>query len=127
MIATDAVEAYYDSWKHGAEHFDENRLRQVLDPNLDFHGSIAGHRVGAEGFIRGVGDIARALKSFRMIQCLRQGNEAAAIYECDLARPEGTFRFAEFFRVEDGRIVSLNLCYDGTEFRKLSPAPPPAP
>jgi hypothetical protein len=127
VIAIDAVEAYYDSWKYGADHFDESRLREILDPNLDFHGSIAGHRVGAEGFIKGVGDVARALKSFRMIQLLRQGNEAAAIYECELTRPEGTFRFAEFFRVEDGRIVSLNLCYDGTEFRKLSPGQPPAP
>lgn len=127
MIATDAVEAYYDSWKYGPEHFDEDRLREILHPNLDFHGSIAGHRVGAEGFIKGVGDIARALKSFRMIQLIRQGNEAAAIYECELARPEGTFRFAEFFKVENGRIVNLNLCYDGTEFRKLSPVRPPAP
>jgi ketosteroid isomerase-like protein len=127
VIATDPVEAYYDSWKYGAEHFDEDRLREVLDPNLDFFGSIAGHRTGAEGFIRGVGDIARALKSFRMIQLLRDGNQAAAIYECELTRPEGTFRFAEFFTVENGRIVSLNLCYDGTEFRKLSPAPPQEP
>ena len=121
MIATDAVEAYYASWKNGPEHFDEERLREILDPNLDFHGSIAGHRVGAEGFIKGVGDIARALKSFRMIQLLRDGNQAAAIYECELTHPVGTFRFAEFFRVENGRIASLNLCYDGTEFRKLAP------
>ena len=123
----DAVEAYYESWKNGPECFDEERLREVLDPRLDFHGSIAGHRVGAEGFIKGVGDIARALKSFRMIQFLREGNEAAAMYECELSRPAGIFRFAEFFRIENGRIVSLNLCYDGTEFRKLSPARPPAP
>ena len=116
---TDVVQAYYTSWSNGPDRFDEAGLRDILAPDLQFHGSIAGPRVGAEPFIKGVADIARALKSFRMIQFVTQGSEAAAIYECDLTRPRGTFMFAEFFRVEHGKIQSLNLTYDGTEFRKL--------
>jgi len=122
MTASEVVNAYYESWKHGPAAFDEERLRQILAPDLQFHGSIAGHRVGAEPFIKGVADIAGALKSFRMVQMLHEDDQVAAIYECDLTRPEGTFRFAEFFRVADGKIRTLNLSYDGTEFRKLAPA-----
>ena len=56
-----------------------------------------------------------------------QGDQVAVLYECDLSRPDGTTMFAEFFRVADGKIKSLNLSYDGTEFRKLSPARLPIP
>jgi hypothetical protein len=118
MNATEVVDAYYDSWING---FDETRLRSILHPELEFNGPLAGQRVGAEPFIRGVADIARALKSFRWIQRIDGDDEVAAMYECDLSRPEGTFRFAEFFRVENCKIRSLNLSYDGTEFRKLTP------
>jgi ketosteroid isomerase-like protein len=126
MSATEVVNGYYESWSNGASAFDESHLRSVLHPDLEFYGPLAGHRTGAEPFIKGVADIARALKSFRMIQRIDGDDQAAALYECELSRPEGTFHFAEFFRVEDGRIRSLNLMYDGTEFRKLAPAPPPS-
>jgi ketosteroid isomerase-like protein len=127
MTAGEVVKTYYASWTAGPNAFDEQRLRQVLHPQLDFRGSVAGQRTGAEPFIKGVANIARALKSFRMMQWLEQDDQVAAVYECDLAQPAGTFMFAEFFRVAEGRITSLNLSYDGTEFRKLSPAQPPAP
>lgn len=44
----------------------------------------------------------------------------AVLYDCELTRPAGTHRFAEFFRVEDGRITELRLLFDATEYRKLA-------
>jgi ketosteroid isomerase-like protein len=119
MTAQELVSAYYDSWTHGA--FDEERLQAILAEDLVFEGPLAGHRVGAEGFIRGVHGVAQALKEFRLIQRLDNGDEVSVLYECDLTRPNGTHRFAEFFRVENGRIQAINLLYDGTEWRKLAP------
>jgi len=113
------VDAYYASWTAGLDSFDEARLREVLAPDLDFTGTLAGHRVGAEGFLKGVAGVAAVVRSFSVVQRLEYGNEVAVLYDCELSRPAGVCRFAEFFRVEDGRIRSINLVYDGTEWRKL--------
>ncbi|MBV9898637.1 MAG: nuclear transport factor 2 family protein [Chloroflexi bacterium] len=119
MTAQELVNAYYTSWTNGA--FDEPQLRSILAPDLVFEGPLAGHRVGADGFIRGVENVSKALKAFRLIQRLDNGNEVSVLYDCDLTRPPGTHRFAEFFRIENDRIQAINLLYDGTEWRKLTP------
>ena len=119
--AADLVNAYYASWTGGPDAFDEPTLRDILAPDLVFDGPLAGHRIGAEGFIRGVQAVGAACKSFGVLQQLVQGNEMAVLYDCELTRPAGTHRFAEFFRIENGRIQSINLLYDGTEWRKLAP------
>jgi hypothetical protein len=82
-----------------------------------FEGPVAGRRVGAEPFIVGLGRIAAALTDLRMIKLFQSGNEAVALYDADLTRPEGTFRFAECFRVENGRIQEIKLVFDATKFR----------
>jgi hypothetical protein len=113
------VDGYYASWSRGLADFDEARLREILAPDLDFTGTLAGHRVGAEGFLRGVAGVAEVVRSFTLVQRIEQGNEIGVLYDCELSRPAGVCRFAEFFRVEGGRIQSINLVYDGTEWRKL--------
>jgi ketosteroid isomerase-like protein len=119
MTAQELVSAYYASWTGGAEAFDEDQLRTILAPDLVFDGPLAGHRVGADYFIQGVHNVAKAVKDFRVVQRLDQSEEVSVLYECDMTRPEGTHRFAEFFRIQDGRIQGINLLYDGTEWRKL--------
>lgn len=120
MTAQELVDAYYSSWTGGIGDFDEDKLRRVLAPGLVFEGPLAGHRVGAEGFIRGVRDVSSALTSFRLLQRLDRGDEVAVLYDCDLTRPSGTHRFAEFFRIDNGCIQQVRLLYDGTEWRKLA-------
>lgn len=120
MTPHELVDAYYASWTDGIDAFDEQALRRVLAPDLVFEGPLAGHRLGADGFIRGVRDVSSALKSFRLLQRLDQGDQVAVLYDCDLSRPNGTHRFAEFFRIANGRIQELSLLYDGTEWRKLA-------
>jgi hypothetical protein len=50
---------------------------------------------------------------------LEQGNQVAVLYDCELTRPAGMQRFAEFFKIDGDRIASIKLMYDGTEWRKL--------
>lgn len=113
--AGETVRGYYDILKDGKASFDEERLRAILAPDLAFEGPIAGHRVGAEAFIKGVFGFAATMTSLAMVQQLHVGDEAATLYDAEM--PGGTVRFAEFFRVADGRIQSLRLLFDATEYR----------
>jgi hypothetical protein len=112
------IEDYYASWRHGISSFDEARVKGVLVENLDFEGPIAGKRQGAAGFIGGLKRFVEGLRApIQILQQIDSGNQAAVLYDADL--PEGTMRFAEFFRVGDGQIQSIKLLYDAAQYRAL--------
>jgi hypothetical protein len=71
---------------------------------------------GLERFVRG-------LIALRVVQMVQDGNETAVLHDCDLTMPEGTFRFAEFIRVDD-KIRQDRLVFDTVEFRKAAAAAP---
>jgi len=50
-----------------------------------------------------------------MVHQLYAGATVATLYDAEM--PGGTVRFAEFFHVEDGKIQTLRLLYDATEYR----------
>lgn len=112
---TDTVRRYYDILQAGADAFDEDRLRRLLAPDLDFEGPIAGRRTGAEPFIKGVSGFVHAARHIEFIHQLYAGDRAAVLYDAKL--PGGFVRFAEFFELAAGRIRSLRLMYDPAEFR----------
>jgi hypothetical protein len=112
------IDDYYASWRTGISSVDETRLQGVLAANLDFEGPIAGKRQGAVGFIGGLKRFVEGLRGpIHVLQQIDSGDEAAVLYDADL--PEGTMRFAEFFRVDAGRIQSITLLYDATQYRAL--------
>lgn len=116
--AADLIEEYYRSWRGGISSFDESRVRDVLDENLDFEGPIAGKRRGAAGFIGGLKRFVEGLQApIHMLDQIDSQNHVAVLYDANL--PAGTMRFAEFFRVGDGRIQSIKLLYDATQYRAL--------
>jgi ketosteroid isomerase-like protein len=112
------IDAYYDSWRNGISSFDEPRVNAILAEDLDFEGPIAGKRQGARGFVVGLTRFVEGLQApIRVLQQVDSGHEAAALYDADL--PEGTMRFAEFFRVDEGRIKAIKLLYDAAQYRAL--------
>jgi ketosteroid isomerase-like protein len=114
----DLIEDYYASWRNGSASFDEARVTSVLADNLDFEGPIAGKRKGATGFIGGLKRFVEGLRGpIRVLQQLDSGDQAAFLYDADL--PEGTMRFVEFFKVGDGRIQSIKLVYDASQYVAL--------
>lgn len=113
--AGQVVQAYYDILKEGTASFDEGRLRAILASDLVFEGPIAGHVVGAERFIKGVSGFVETVRSLNMLHQLRAGDMAAALYDAEM--PGGTVRFAEFLQIKGGKIQSLRLLYDATEYR----------
>ena len=110
-----SVHVYYDLLQGGAASFDEDRLRAILAPDLAFEGPIAGHRVGAEMFIRGVAGFAQTMRHLTMLQMLDAVDETAALYDADM--PGGTVRFAEFFQATDGTLRSLRVLFDPAAYR----------
>ena len=106
----DTIDTYYEI----LGDFDAERLRAILAPDLDFEGSIAGRRSGADAFIAGAAGFAAAARRITM----RQREPTAALYDAEL--PGGTVRFAEFFQIEDGRISTLRLHYDAAAFRSAT-------
>jgi len=113
------VQAYYDSWKNGMASYDEARLRGILAPDLRFEGPIAGKREGREPFLVGLADFVRALKAYQLVRQVHAGDEASALYDCNVGASAGTLRFAEFVRVENDRIQEIKLLYDAGEFKRL--------
>jgi hypothetical protein len=112
------VNAYYDSWRNGITSFDQTRIGAALAEDLDFEGPIAGKRRGAAGFIGGLTRFVEGLQApISILHRVDAGDEAAALYDADL--PGGTMRFAEFFHVESGRIQSIRLLYDASQYRAL--------
>jgi ketosteroid isomerase-like protein len=109
------VRAYYDILTGGMATFDPARLRAILAADLLFEGPIAGHVVGAERFSKGVTGFIQTMRSLTMVHQLYAGDTAATLYDAEM--PGGTVRFAEFFHVEDGKIQTLRLLYDATEYR----------
>jgi hypothetical protein len=60
------IETYYEILQSGADPFDPEQLRAILDPQLVFEGPIAGHRVGAEPFCKGVVGFVNVLQHLEM-------------------------------------------------------------
>ena len=110
------VRAYYDSWKHGGERLDEARLRRVLHPQLHFE-SPMGAETQLDNFLQRLRRFTPSLKSLHMLQLFASGDEAAALYDCELLPPILGLRCTEIFRAEGGQIVSLHLVFDATPFK----------
>lgn len=113
--AAQIVHVYYEILKSGTATVDDTRLRAILATDLVFEGPIAGHVVGAERFIKGVSGFIETVRSITMLHELHSQDTVATLY--DARMPGGTVRFAEFFRIEDGKIQSLRLLYDPAEYR----------
>jgi len=119
-LTTDVIEAYYATWRNGIDAFDEAGLRRLLAADFVYEGPIAGRRPGVESFVPGLKAFVKTLQGLRMIAQLRNGSEAAFLYDCDVSQPASTFRFAEFLRIGDGQIHEIKLVFDATEFRKAA-------
>src|SRR5437588_4102038 len=112
------IDTYYGSWRDGISTFDEARVQGVLAEDLDFEGPIAGKRRGAAGFVGGLKRFVEGLQApIHVLHQVDSGDQAAVMYDADL--PKGTMRFAEFFRVGEGRIQSIRLLYDAAQYRAL--------
>ncbi len=114
---TSTIETYYEILRSGAAGFDPEKLRAILAPDLVFEGPIAGHRIGAKPFCKGVVGFVTALRHLEMRQLLVTEGHAASLYDAKL--PGGNCRFAEFFEIDAGVITTLRLLFDPKRYVEL--------
>jgi hypothetical protein len=108
------VRKYYESWTKG----EMPRARACLADELDFQGPIDKF-TNADEFIKALAGFASMLERVVLLQELYAADEASLLYDCVTASPAGTIRTAEFFRLQNGKIVQIRLVFDATELRKL--------
>jgi hypothetical protein len=113
QTAGNIVRSYHDAWTTG----DLATARTYLADDVDFQGPIERYN-SADQFAQALGGFAGMLIRVDLVQEHYSTDGAALLYDCVTA-PVGTIRTAEFFRLENGRIVQIRLVFDATELRKL--------
>lgn len=114
--APPVLQQYYRILTGGSQAYGHgDMLRPLLSDHLDFTGSLAGHRPDCtEGFLHGVAGFIATVSTLEVVHEVQDGSRSAVLY--DAGFPGGTVRFAEFFTLEDGRISTLHLHYDGPDY-----------
>lgn len=114
--APQTVRDYYEAILAGTERYgDGAALATVLHPDLDFEGPLAGRRVGAAGFLRGVAGFVGVVRGVDVIAQAHADGTSAILYDAHL--PGGAVRFSEFFEIAaDGLVRSLRIHYDGGDY-----------
>ncbi len=109
----DAVRAYLDAFFAGRP--DLERVRRLLHDDFTFVGPLM-TADSADGFIAKVRGMMAEGGGGEMRHELRRliadGENVAALYDFLGPGPDGRIAFAEWFRVVDGRIASIELHYD---------------
>jgi len=114
------VRAYYDGWKGLPGRCDEGILHRVLHPRLQFESPVSKYDT-LEAFLPGLTRFNGTVRARHMLQMFANGDEAAAIYDCELTAPVDSLRCAEIFRVEGGCICSIRLVFDASAYNKPKP------
>ncbi|MDA8438519.1 MAG: hypothetical protein M0Z51_06620 [Propionibacterium sp.] len=90
-------------------------MRELLTDHLDFTGPLAGRRPDStDGFLRGVAGFIDTVLAIDIIQDVHDAHGSAVLYTATM--PGGPMVFAEFFTVDDDRIGTLRLHYNGPEY-----------
>lgn len=110
-----AIESYYASWSSGT--FDRERYNQAVAPDLEFRGSIDTVD-GRDAFWQGVQEFAAMVESVSFHAKVIQGDSGFVLYDC-VTKPVGVMRFAEHFKVVDGKISKIKLVFDSIKLRPL--------
>jgi hypothetical protein len=61
----------------------------------------------ADGFISSLRQFKAMVRGFTILQSIFNETGAALLYDCDTASHSGDIRTAEFFRVQEGKIVEI--------------------
>jgi ketosteroid isomerase-like protein len=107
-----AVTTYFEAWTHG--RIDE--AFAVLADDLVFVGPTASY-ASAAAFRPALEGFAKMTRSARLTHLVVDGEQAAMLYDCDLA-PIGPLRIASFFRVEGKKIRWYETQFDATLLRR---------
>jgi len=110
-----AIDNYYGSWASGELRRD--RYDAAVSDDLEFRGSIDSVD-GKEPFWAAVQEFKQLAQSVTVHAKVIDGDEGFVLYDCH-TQPLGDLRFAEHFKVVDGKISQIRLVFDSIKLRPL--------
>jgi limonene-1,2-epoxide hydrolase len=105
----DVVEQYVDAFAGK----DVKKMRSFLsDTNFSFKGPMQVFAT-ADDFAAALVPLVPIIQSVDVKKVIADGNDVCMFYDLATTVPSiGTTRIAELFRVENGKIISINLYFD---------------
>lgn len=114
--AVDVVNRFYDV----CNNRQGEGLEGLVTSDVTFEGPLM-KLSGSPQYLSTVGPFLKFHKGMRMLRQFEDGGHVCSIYEMTLGTPAGgslTLAFADWIRVEGGRVAEQKLYYDPREFAK---------
>ena len=118
MTVHEIIKQFYDGLAHKNDEWQKHVAFDVVFSDA----SKKLHVEGKEAFIQSFTTFLRAVENVQLKQLIVEGGNACAVVSYDYISPEGTKLHqddAEVWKVVDGKIVSLTIYFDITEFRSF--------
>ncbi len=118
MMIKETITAFYNSLAEKNDAWQKNLASDVAFSDA----SKKLHAEGREAFIQSFTSFLRAVEKVQMRQLIVEGPDACAVVSYDYVSPKGNRLHqddAEVWKVVDGKIVSLTIYFDITEFRSF--------
>jgi hypothetical protein len=109
----EVVEQYFDAWTSG--NFDA--ARALLRDDMSFRGPIDTFD-NADALLASIKGLAQIVTGSKRRGLIADGGQVAVIYDLH-TQPVPTSHVAEWYRVEDGKIVSMEAFFDARPFAAL--------
>lgn len=116
MATREVIERFYDSLARK-----DTRWQEDLADDVSFSDASGRLRAqGRDGFINSFTPFLRSVAGVRLKQLIVDDGAAAAVVGYDYTNPKGEHLQqddAEVWKIEDGKVKSLTIYFDITEFR----------
>lgn len=110
-----AIDNYYASWTTGT--LDREKYNQAVADDFEFRGSIDSVD-GRDNFWGAVQEFTAIIDSVKFHSTVVQGDEGFVLYDA-VTKPVGEMRFAEHFKVKNGKIAKVRLVFDSHKLRPM--------
>ena len=118
MAIKEIIQSFYNGIAQKNDEWKVNLAENVVFSDA----SNKLHAEGKEAFIQSFTGFLRAVESIQINQLIIEVNNACAVISYTYISPKGDTLHqndAEIWKVEDGKIVSLAIYFDITEFRNF--------
>ena len=96
---------------------DFETTRALLNDDVTFVGPL-GASEGADGYVSGVRNFARLVKSAEVHTVIADGDDVCVIYDLITETPAGTIPTAGWYRIRGGKISAIRAFFDARPFEQ---------
>ena len=105
---------YFDHWSKK----EYQASAKYLDDNLSFKGPIDTF-TNSKDYLQAISRLAQIVVEVRKKRTFIDGNDACFVYDLVTSTPAGTVPCAEWIRVEQGKVKSIQVFFDARPFAAM--------